>query len=327
MKAKIEARRTPPLAAPFDPAKASKAFLAEHHLPPRPATKIAEENWSRALAGCNFVAPDTLRMTMEGALPRLRTNRSPQGPQEKSRNWSGAYVRPRRGNMVLVQGRWTMPAVPLGTIPAQTYSVWIGLDGHDPASELMPQVGVGYLGDKHEGAPRQKSFAWWQWWDGFNEEGLQTIIPELPIEEGDEIYAQVLALPPSDASFLIVNRTKSLAFHSIVPAPTLGPKNQPRPKTSVIEGRTAEWIVEQPLLPDRPDLKDVVLGNYDRATFRNCTAVCEDEDGNIEEFQLEHARTIAMNLWYDRSNPGRVASIPTIHRSQGKLEMMYVGPD
>lgn len=326
MASKPGLRRTPSLGAPFDPSKVTDDFIRENNLPPRPATRTALDNWMRALKESEFPEPRPLLMAAADTAPRLRSIQSPQGSQEASRNWSGAYVRPRGGNMVLVQGWWTMPAVPPGATPAQTYSIWVGLDGHDPASTLMPQIGVGYLGEKVGGVPQQKAFAWWQWWDEFNPQGLQTIIPEVPVEQGDEIYAQVMALDQDEVSFLIVNTTKRKAFHSISPAPTLGPNNQRRPKTAQIEGRTAEWIVEQPTLFDRPDLKDVELGKYGKAVFKHCTAASRDEDGNLVEFQLEHARAMRMNLWYDRSNPGRVASVPTIDRAKGELELTYVGP-
>lgn len=331
-------------APPFDPSDRTTVtdeFLRRYCLPPRPTTSQAYANWLCALTDCTFPAgpltPDQEELAATLARIKPRSFPAREASQETSRNWSGAYVRPRphEGDLLLVQGWWRMPKMPLNDPPdriAFTYSMWAGLDGHDPTSKLMPQVGVGYrilripiVPESSVTVTVKASFFWYQWWDKFFPEQWQQPVVFIALNEGDLIYAQVAVLGVNKVSFFIKNQSTGQAFTLYSSAPTVSRAGKPRPVPPTIERRTAEWILERPHLPDFKDY-EVKLGRYGQADFSNCIAVTRTADGQDHEFALEHARTMRMVDWNDRDKPGRIVSVPTIDRKHGRLRLDYVGP-
>jgi hypothetical protein len=297
----------------YDPRGKPADELLKLGLPPPPSrttASLAYRNWERAMSPPLVFPPKPLVVSdLFAVLPeatRLARFAQVGSLGESSRNWSGAYVRPRNpGAMVLVQARWTV-----GTTRAPTtgdefaVSTWVGLDGNDAATQSMPQIGtqVASLND-----PSQSwLLAWWQWWIKPDPDALQVVIQPLPVEEGDEIYAQVHEVGPATASFFIKNLTQGIAFALVYTLPNpWGPG--PTPAVLGIEGRTAEWIVERPLVP----LHAPKLGDFGEVAFTACNAaVRRGGSGILVDVPLDRARLVALHDWEDRQRPGRLVSKP-----------------
>jgi len=323
----------------FDPLAADDAALAEHCLPPRPVqaqTPVAFANWYRAMASRPGFPPVSPQAPLFGANVQVITGVRRAGTQESSRNWSGAYVRPRRLDpMALVQGRWTVPTTPrFAGGPGFSSSVWVGLDGHDRASRLLPQIGTGQLAFTFppteaypRGRDRDEQTAWWQVWRP-SKPGehvvWQTPIP-VPVSKGHAIYAQVQALRPRLLSFFLKNESTNMAYAAFY---DLDREDDP-PAVRPFERRTAEWVVERPLTPDRdgPEAQPIglPLAAYGETAFTSCNAATIAPDGTLHEFQLQRARLMRMNVWDDPRQRGRLASLPArVQGADDRLLMRYV---
>jgi hypothetical protein len=301
----------------FDPRNASPQDLDKFFLPPRPDSVRAPHafaNWYRAMSP-PLIFPDNQQDLRElFALGPFRSRHREQGTsslsEESSRNWSGGYVRPRNfDKMALVQGSWTapQPAAPPGAGDG-TYasSVWVGLDGHDPASRSMPQIGTGQYVNLAQGIATNTVFAWWQWWQWGDLSTIQMPILSVPVNAGDTIYAQVHAVGINTAQFFIKNVSTGDCFpFAFVPQapPPIG-INAIAPR---IEGRTAEWIVERPTKPGTN--QRFTLANYHQATFWDCNAATDGGSG-LQEFQFQREVLIRMNDWDDLTQPGTLISSP-----------------
>lgn len=316
--------------AGFEPLREDDARIQEFFLPPRPDKAIAPkayENWQRAMSGPP-IWPKMPEQVQEADFLRalflespLRNNHRLAGvaraPTEAaSANWSGAYVRPRGFSaMSLVQGLWRAPNPnPPPTPQPGTYasSAWIGLDGHDPASRSLPQIGTGHWVTV-DGAtsPDRTVFAWWQWWLPHAQQNGQIVIQSLPIAAGDSVYAQVQAIDAITVSLFIINLSTNLAFPAWfkVVHPNPLPVTGPNPLPSHVEGRTAEWILERPRHLD----SDVIyqLADYGEATFESCNAGTGPFN-NLADIDLSRAGLMRMTIWDPTGNqvPGAVASVP-----------------
>jgi hypothetical protein len=327
----------------FDPRAASDDQLRQYFLPPRPDRAVAErayENWLRAMSG----PPVWLTMPPRGdgldakflralfAVSPARSERRLSGvpSQEASGNWSGAYVRPRDFSpMSLVQGFWNVPNPdPPPGRQAGTYvsSAWVGLDGHDPATRSLPQIGTEQkVTVQVLSAPDRKLCAWWQWWVHDAPHSGRIVIKSLRVNAGDPIYAQVQKIDDVTASLFIINLQSNLAFPAwfkvVQPGPA--PNPGPNPLIPYIEGRTAEWVVERPGVIDSDEIYQ--LPNYGELTFSGCNAGAGPPLGPVD-VDLSRARLIRMTIWDDPESqvPGRIGSIPARNGSNSVV-LRYVG--
>jgi hypothetical protein len=338
----------------FRPGAMDDLALAAALLPPRPdaSLPLANANWKRGIAGIRFTGkfgagtgfsglcwkeqahgpgdPGRIRRTPPTRTPVAGHAFPVATAAARSLNWSGAYVRPRapvgrEARMALVQGFWRMPKTPPPTDRFRVWSAWVGLDGHDPASTLMPQIGVAWLGgpaDRRRGNCGE-AVVWAQWWDEFNPAGLHRRIEGVPVRSGDLLYAQVMATGGASASFLLSNLTQKRGFACHWAAPARLPNGRPRPRAPRIEGRTAEWIVERPLIPDIAGALNATLGDFGVAEFSSCNAAAQ-VNGAWREFQLQHARAIRMVTWDNTDVPGRIVSFPAIDRAAAALAVRHV---
>lgn len=312
----------PCVAAPppgFDAVAATPEDLARHCLPPRPdprCTPIAFANWVRALAS-RPKFPHRAESDLSLSVLSTWTNRSVS--QASSRNWSGGVVRPRDlGRMVLVQGRWIVPDAPRCDGVDTAASVWLGLDGYDPASRLMPQIGTAQIPPGISIDPLPEQFAWWQIWHPNSR--LKRI--RVALRRGDAIYAQVHLLASGMACLFLKNETANEAFCTWQPIPAESARRR-------FERRTAEWVVERPLTPKgKEDNKNLIarpLSDYGETAFTGCNAVTVDDDGRAREFQLQRAHLVRMNAWDDPVVRGRVVS-RAARIGDDALHMTYVRP-
>ncbi len=168
--------------------------------------------------------------------------------REKSLNWSGAFITPKRPQRFFhVTGSWVVPepsvpaVLPGGNITGTDEfraSTWIGLDGHRtyPNSSL-PQIGTSQHVKIVNGQPVVETAAWWQWWvKDRPAHGFPVEILNFPVAVGDRILASLTVQSTGDVLFNIKNqRTKLLAVFLVIAPPNIVPL-----------GSTAEWIHERP---------------------------------------------------------------------------------
>ena len=312
--------------AGFDPLTESDSNLAKYFLPPRPNQAYAPEAfklWTKAMSPpLSFV--DVAAGHEESRLRELFESVSAQAHQlaptvqgvvqESGNNWSGSFVRPRDFNkMMLVQGAWSVPtpSAPQGLGDgAYASSIWVGLDGNDPASRSLPQMGTGQYVAVTNGIPQRHLFAWWQWWDRNDPLAQQIVIrhKKFPVQAGDEIYVQIEALGPQKVSLLIKNKSSGLALPMWYGAPPSANQGLNTIPTHV-EGRTAEWIVERPGIPQTNPVQFFTLADYGNTTFTECNAGYGTPNQYSEE-QLQRARLIRMNVWDEPAHPGILVSLP-----------------
>jgi len=220
-----------------------------------------------------------------------------------------------------VQGRWFVPETAEAREgEAFSVSTWVGLDGYDPASRLMPQIGTGFFsyafripspaGD----IPIKVTLltAWWQVWrkrdsakSGRRLPQWQVEIP-VPIEMGDRIYGQVQIIDEHTVSLFFKNETMNSAYAAFydMACDYAGPRLIP------FEGRTAEWIVERPVIPLFEDERrpwSVPLADYGETSFTDCNAATLAANGTWSELQVQRARLVRMNEWEDVNQAGQIA--------------------
>ena len=306
----------------FDPREASDRELEIHFLPPRPNRKkspLAYVQWVKAMSGPPTwpdLAPDAQRVENLFVESRLLSHPGLAGtshvPGESSSfNWSGAFARPfDHSHVTRAQGLWTVPEPKPLDLSEKDYasSMWVGLDGHDPASRSMPQVGTGqWVSVDNAGNATPAIFTWWQW---FVRDGLtnaQIALPVVPVKVGHVVYAQVSRIAPEIASIFIINLTTNVAlpfwFRFVSPIqPPLSPTNPLPPR---IEGITAEWILERPAHLDTKVIYP--LPDYGKTTFDFCCAGT-DSTGPFQEFNMDQARLIRMVDWEITPPSGKVVS-------------------
>src|SRR3954447_5247853 len=211
----IEMPRTPPS---FDLRTASDEQLAEFYLPPRPDPARepgAYELWIKAMSG-PLQWPDLGDRSPADLLMRASMGASLQaGVQEASSNWSGAIARTFDASRIRsIYGLWQVPdpkLAPHGAGPVFASSAWIGLDGHDPASRSLPQLGSGHWLDRSSGTDVKTVFLWWEWF--IRDWPLNHYYKiEMPVKSKDWIYAQITKKGPATASFCLVNLSSFTKF-------------------------------------------------------------------------------------------------------------------
>jgi hypothetical protein len=321
------AKRAYPLPLPpegFDPLSATAQQLEKYGLPARPDARAEPDLflfWGMMLGPpLQFITAEfPTQLSTEKRLfaphrhapggkrragaPAARSFRH----SEKSRNWSGAYITPRRPDrFVQVTGGWTVPALavptvlPSGATPGtEEYrsSTWIGIDGHRtyPNSSL-PQIGTSQFIKVVRGKATVETGAWWQWWVKDDPNNAPVEILNFPVSVGDEILASLAVQASGDVLFHLKNQTSGLFAAFVVIAPG----------AIVPLGSTAEWIMERPTelhstrMYPMPHCTDVV--------FRHCLAKSAPAVGTVTTLQnLDNARLIRMYEAFDQ--PHRIAFV------------------
>ena len=249
--------------------------------------------------------------------------------QESSKNWSGPYVRAREGeSFVLVEGTWKVPTPFLppdataGNNTEYVCSTWIGLDGHDQASLSLPQIGT----VQSVCASQPEKFAtgaWWQWWVRGSKHNRPIFISpdRLPVKPGDMVYCRVKVISfgvdgatPAEIELCIKNKSsgESLAFNVLA-------------RTPLVDGVTAEWIVERQTKVGSDDL--LPFANFGSVRFEGCTVhVKEQATGYVQKQQLRGAKLIRMTDWTNFDQLGRTISSAVLEEDNGSAaQVFFVG--
>jgi hypothetical protein len=300
----------------FNPLTADNDTLDRYHLPLRPdpdLTPVSFGNWFEMMSPPNvYIQKKVEEVFHLQNVFRLNSLARVSAQLEFSRNWSGGLIRPVAGSFRTVEGSWRVskPILPPGSLGNVVYrtSVWVGLDGHDPASPTMPQIGTL---QEVNGANTVSLSAWWQWWlRGQPSQHPVSIVP-FPIQINDRIHAKVIALSPTSARFFLKNKTRG----TIAPFDMIHNDICP----SLVEGLTAEWIVERPTQIGSDQLD--IMADYQSMMMRNCNATV-GAGSQAREQNLIGASLIRLAAWDNIAQPGTIISTPTLLGSD-RLLMRY----
>jgi Peptidase A4 family len=294
----------------FDPLTASKEELEHFGLPlePDPDKQPALNAFWRRM----YERPDEFRPIDFGFknIERLTSvNHRQQALGLRTRgqtspNWSGAYIKPRDGQVFTsICGQWQVPtpSVPPNEVGAGRYyrcSTWIGLDGQRRYYQSsLPQIGTEQSIDDASG--KSEFSAWWQWW--VRDHYFPPVDMGLTIHAGDVIMCNLRVVPPgrNKVRFQLRNQSTMSQVIEYADAPTL-------PIPLQVSGATAEWITERPAIFPTPILYE--FPNYNTVLFSDCVAVTAPPSGGPGvERRLEGCRLIDMRE--ARVQPQRTAKI------------------
>jgi hypothetical protein len=254
---------------------ASPDILREFDLPRAPLeTSPIRPYWDDIFMGRDFLFVQAEPLTTDVANqtnPRFQPVPVPPATRyEASPNWSGSYVHPRDGNMLIeVAGIWRLPKVGLqgglsGASPPAC-SIWVGLDGQRRYFDSsLPQIGTW---QQIDASGTLNYFGWYQWWvRGVPSPSKLPTVP-FTLTEGDVVLCRVQASGPSSA---IVSMTKfgpSPQHWSGPIAPVLPTYANRLP---VISGATAEWVVERPTVLGSDELYR--MPRFDPVIFFACAS-------------------------------------------------------
>jgi len=225
--------------------------LKHFGIPPRPDPDLqpeAFEVWASFFGRSAEFVKAAIVMDTAGYQLNIRETSSTRF--EGSSNWSGAYVVPTGGNMVVaIMGRWIVPTLAPPSSPQQQAgpnavykcSTWIGLDGQRLyLNSSLPQIGTTQTLTMTNGLPSNVSAqAWFQWWDRQN--GGPPANLSISVAPGDEVACLLWVFTKSLVIAYILNLTSNqMAPPVIASAPIVGSTQL------TVSGATAEWIMERP---------------------------------------------------------------------------------
>ena len=286
----------------------SDEYLKAHYLPPRPDPNRQPslyKFWRETL----LIPMTWPAITIEGTriLALSRKHRSTGSRGEQSANWSGAVARTfDYSHVTSVQGRWTVPTITLepGTTTDTMCSMWIGLDGNDPASRSLPQIGTAQLFDFSSGAPQGPyTVVWWEW---FLRDGTTNAYLTLPVtaEPGDHMRAILTRIDATTVNFFILNENQLTATpFQLDMAGWSANRSEGR-----VEANTAEWILERPRKPGPRNAPLCTMPNFDHASFRHCLA--GTESSTAPELDLSKAKLLRLVDWRSAPPGSRALSTP-----------------
>lgn len=289
----------PKPAGSFNPLKAKPDELIKYGYPRKPPkeNKAAREIWKAIVTGKRFDlskgrAAEPLNITPSADYQLNYVAQNFPGADETSENWSGAVTR-ATGTQVFTSifASFQIPrdVLPPYAMRRGTYrsSAWIGLDGHDPTSPSMPQVGVTLKVDVLPGVVHTSFEPWFQWWS------RQAINPPLIIDNfqinaGDNIACSIDVV--SDTIVNVAVQNSSINGSPTALIPVLG--GVPGYNGSIwhwasVAGRTAEWIVERPTRIKNPKQR-YTMPLFSKVTFTAATVTdtSEHDPGPLRKIRM-----------------------------------------
>ncbi|KAF8342498.1 peptidase A4 family-domain-containing protein [Amanita rubescens] len=170
-----------------------------------------------------------------------------------SKNWSGSAWAKPNGTFISVAGTFVTPK--LGA-PDGYSSAWVGIDGFTCQDAIL-QTGVQFNFINNTPA----YYAWYEWYpaDVYYFDGIT-------IDEGDEIWTQVVATSPTTGKAVIKNLSKGQSVEKELSS------------AYPLCGANAEWIVED-FSYDNGTL--VPLNDFGSVTFYDAFALTNDPNEEI----------------------------------------------
>ena len=251
------------------------------------------------------LVPEQIRRTAEFRIV------SAPSLHESSRNWSGLYISPRDGRMIVeVRGEWNVPTVnfPTGATTALTErrsSTWIGLDGQRRYFDSsLPQVGTEQFIFNTSGTITRPLYLFIQWF--LREAPQLPMYLPLPFIAGHNIMAAITAISPTEVIFTIKNQSTGAFLTPIKVTSPSGPMpSGPSPMQVRVSGATAEWVMERPMVWGSDDLYE--LPSFNTIHFVGCGASSAIAYGGLgQDETLYGARRINMK---------RLESMPPLLRT------------
>ncbi len=235
---------------------------------------------------------------------------------QNSPNWSGAYIKPRDGQVFTeIWGQWQVPTpgVPsTAVVPGQYYrcSTWIGLDGQRRYYQSsLPQIGTEQSID--DASNTREYSAWWQWW--VRGQCYPAVDMGLSINAGDLIMCNLRVLPSRNrVRFQLRNESTMSQAFDYGDALTL-------PIPLQVAGATAEWITERPAIFCTDTLYE--FPDYNTVLFSDCIAVTAPPSGGPGvERRLEGCQLI--DMFEARWPPQRTAKISDARRLANERQVL-----
>ncbi len=266
----------PPRPPDFDVLKASSSELMHYGLLPRPDKKNERlfKMWLAIVTAPSPVKPR--HKTLNGPFQYYLQFSQPlnSGHQETSRNWSGIAAEATGGHSFnTVYAQWQLPKMqkpPGGKSRPFACSSWIGLDGHDPTSASMPQIGVtmSMVWNRKKWRPYYQ--AWSQWWQRGQRNPVNPIAG-FPAAKNDIIAC---GLSVSSEFVVLVNIANLTQNQAAAPFTMIAPFRPAPPIFYIygVRGHTAVWIAERPKEMNASANNETyfALPDFDNITFDNC---------------------------------------------------------
>jgi hypothetical protein len=213
--------------------------------------------------------------------------------QVRSQNWSGySAVSPHNNTVEKVVGSWVIPTISPSSV--DTYmSQWVGLDGYNPTSRTVQQLGTECDWDTKSNS--QVNYVWFEMYPNYS-----YMIHGFPISPGDIFQASVTYLSGRYYQLTIANLTKRVYYtvplhYSTVPAGYTATRS------------SAEWILEAPysggILP---------LAQFSPTSFNNCLVTMQGKTGSISGGSWQNNQITMI------SATGSVKALPSNLYNSGK---------
>jgi hypothetical protein len=315
IKHSIETFERPPES--FNPLVASPEELSRFGFSTRPDARLQPVQfsfWERRYAGRKTITYKPFEFSLSpGSFPILfpavnkrQTGLGARSRHQTSKNWSGAYIKPRDGGMfTFVQAAWQIPALSATTAP-ELCSTWIGLDGQRRYyHSSLPQIGTA----QYSGTSGPVCFAWFQWWASAQGLGSAPVkLPTLPVAAGDSISATLEVVDPQTVKFTIMNESQNIHLTPFNYHPPIGPAPY------LVSGATAEWVVERPSLWPTNYLFE--LPAFGTVVFRDCMAVQTNLSNGMKVERNSNGASL-IDMYRVLEQPARTEKIAFAHTTLG----------
>lgn len=151
-------------------------------------------------------------------------------------NWSGYVLKGSVGTFNAASAEWRVPSIDCTVTPVAQASIWVGVDGDDGADSGLFQVGIQPVCVKGRAIDQ-----------GFWSDAASRYLPQFlfSVAAGDLVHAEAVKVGPDVWEYVLDDLTS-------------GKLSEHREHYSGA-GRTAEWVVEDPL--------PAVLADFGRVMF------------------------------------------------------------
>jgi Peptidase A4 family len=266
----------------FNPLNESNSTLLKHGIPPRPDKHThprLRSKWEQAMSK----RPTYVRPSFETIPKRIRSRPQKDGVTFNGTDvhWSGAVIEnpPTGETFNTVIGTWIIPNPypPISALLSDgtwadgqwECACWVGIDGWN-LDELL-QAGTAQTVTTSGGQIQsQTAYAWIEWWTD-NPSKITTI----DVKPGDTVSFSVCT-PFQDnwGTTTVFNESSNKYTVAGIPAPG----------TDILQGTTAEWIVEDPWLDAAGD--PTPFANYGSTVFFDCVAGSKTQERDINDASL-----------------------------------------